>query len=465
MNMDDYFKQSFDPSNFEFKEEYWQGAKKLLDKDTSRRLIINRIAIAAALFMFMSLSAVLYMHTYNAEPSVIADEILLEKEPMAKINHEKASISNLSGTNAYSSANTNSGEEPTSDVSQKVETTVDERIMDQTVSTNPLVINDETPDYTAKPPHNKRKSTTSNNKTPSHVALLPDLDLPVTEISSSAKDYLAVVPVSHYQIELLPTNRRNKIKSQTNQFGFFTTQPFAFGSFSSGSFTAGVRSNYTTFIGSDFLAFPNFSRSGVRYMGYGASVNQQIPIKNNLFFETGIGLNIQMGDFSPSIRSVHLSFDFGPRENSIVLNPNELYSIQIPLFIGFSMKAHQLSGGILTSALTAVRGTHEYRSGILPWEPPSGNNYSQIQNGWLATDGFRNFLVSYGMRYNVQVSRFLQLSLSAQYRPFDWIDEDFGSYFDLESMSYVRPASEITNPLRRNVIIGVGMRYSYSWKR
>lgn len=476
MNIEEHFRQSFEDVNFEFKEEYWLGAKKLLDKEFAQRLFLKRMAIAASLILLLSTGSIYYILYDGSNQAVMVKE--MESSPSEYGTAQPPGenhLSNIQKNNNTIHENiiTKTSPESLPQVHENIKlhreqfsiTEKSEKAEHQqlNIGQEHLSSNDKIEKQSTQLVQNQLQEELQDNRANQIVNELEQKS--IAEIQPSGQEDAQIA--FFQKTDMIPSLNTRKVKRNSDYYSVFAHNPFghtaSIGTFS--SISPALRS--TTYLGTEVFAFPSLNNHGFNYIGYSASVQHQIMIKNNIFLETGILGTMRTGDFSPSVQSIHLSYDFGSRENAFLLRPREIYSLQVPVYFGVNMKRHQLSAGVTLAGLIGVRGTHEYQLDRFPWEDPTTNvsgPYQQIANGWLSSDGFRNYTLSYGLRYSLHLNRMVLLSVSVQYRPRDWVDDDFGSYFDIEKMEYVLPDLDLTNPLRRNLILGLGIRYGFYWK-
>lgn len=477
MNFEDSIRKSFDPNSFEFDEAHWEGAKSLLDKEFARRALYRKVFWVATINVLIA--ALLYcgINYYNNEevihPNFASTAISNQIDRNGVSDQYTANAPSLVVPGHIDNEATKNGEGILNDgIADAGTVGSDKRVLPEHSSVNadrnPVVTEVEevviiAPEVSSTITRTIPKSTGSTGRS---AVVIPDNNQPdilavaqqVVAESLRAQNFKSnpYSPVSFLESNF-PDNAI-VYSSQTSNYSIDPTST----NVSDGRFSMAPQ-KASNFASTEVMLFPGGSGNSFNFVGFTLGVGRQIPFGKQFFYEVGLRGAARIGEFSPSVRSTQLSFDFGPRQNEYQLRPSAVYSLQTPIFAGIDMNKHQFAGGIIPSFLLGVRGTSEYRGGLLPWEINNGSaaNANTLDRGWLDKSGFNNFALSYAVRYQYNISEGFQLGVSAQYRSRDWVGEDYGKFFDFDSMEYVYSPAEQRNMVQRNWIIALEMRYGF----
>lgn len=476
MNFEDSIRKSFDPDSFEFNEAHWEGAKFLLDKEFARRALYRKVFWLVAINLLIAALLYFGINHYNSKkeslPIFAATNNSIDRDGVSKEYTANApslvvpgSIHNeVTGKSERilqdGMSNTKIGQSM-KDVNTQAHSSIgSEDIIANTPITENQIVASNLTNQTSKPKFKSTGSTgasvplLSNEK---HEDILSVAQEIVAEsIRLQSDNSTQVSPVDFLESNFLSNTTIYSSHQTINSIESSITN------ISDGSFSMTPR-EAANFASTEVMLFPSGSSSSFNYVGFSLGLARQVPIGNQFFYEVGLRGAVRLGDFSPSVRSTQLSFDFGTRQNEYQLKPSAVYSLQTPVFVGVDLNKHQLSGGVVPAFLLGVRGTSEYRGGLHPWEINNnpGNTSNTLDRGWLDKSGFNIFALSYAVRYQYKISEGFQLGVSAQYRSGDWVGEDYGKFFDFDTMEYVYSPAEQRNMVQRNWIIALEMRYGF----
>lgn len=475
MNFEDSIRKSFDPSSFEFDEAHWEGAKSLLDKEFAKRALYRKVFWVATINVLIA--ALLYCGiNYNNNEEVSQPDFA-----STAISDEWDRVSDQYTANAPSlvvpghiqNADTGNGEGILNNgIADAGEAGSDKGVYPKhsTVKSDGNPIGPEleeigliAPEIAYTTTRTVPKSTGSTGRS---AAVIPDSNQP--DILAVAQQVVSESLMAqnfksnpYKPVSFLESNFPDNAMVYPSLTSTYSIDP-TITNISEGRFSMAPR-KASNFASTEVLLFPGGSGNSFNYVGFTLGVGRQVPFGKQFFYEVGVRGAVRMGEFSPSVRSTQLSFDFGTRQNEYQLKPSAVYSLQIPLFVGIDLNKHQLSGGVIPAFLLGVRGTSEYRGGLHPWEIDNNTtiNSNTLDRGWLDKSGFNVFALSYAVRYQYKISEGFQLGISAQYRSGDWVGEDYGKFFDFDTMEYVYSPAEQRNMVQRNWIIALEMRYGF----
>lgn len=476
MNFEDSIRKSFDPDSFEFNETHWEGAKILLDKEFARRALLRKVLWLVAINLLIAALLYLGINYYNGkeERQSIFTETNNSKDGDEVFNGYKDNASSQVVSGAVHNKATESNERILQDsmlstkVSESMKGVISEahRSSGSFDSINDIQITQNQVAASVLTTHTLKPISKSTGSTGASAPI--SLNTDHADILSIAQEIVLEPQLfqrdktdQYSSVDLLESDFPSNTTIYSSQPKISSIEP-SITNISEGSFSMTSR-KASNFASTEFMLFPSSSASSFNYVGFSLGIGRQIPLGNQFFYEVGLRGAVRIGDFSPSVRSTQLSFDFGTRQNEYQLKPSAVYSLQTPVFVGIDLYKHQLSGGVIPAFLLGVRGTSEYRGGLHPWEIDNNTtiNSNTLDRGWLDKSGFNVFALSCAVRYQYKISEGFQMGVSAQYRSGDWVGEDYGKFFDFDTMEYVYSPAEQRNMVQRNWIIALEMRYGF----
>lgn len=440
MNIDDLMRHSYKPESFQFDEKHWEGAKVLLDQKFAQRAFYKKVFIGSVLLLTIGLVALFIFPAFQAKLTdkevlntfIVHENRLSENDADSYSNENETIISsNVEGLISQSKQQLKS-ENSQSEDSQSFNADSGSSAM--------AVYQQEGEKYSQL--FGTEADDISQSALNADMQYLNDSEViedntALTEVQQIPTVDLALIAYNENSIEVgqwLDEDIDDRFYPEKQKENYFLATAIRF--------------------------YPSESGRPNDFVGLSFGGVYQRFMTNTLFLETGINLSIRSGNFSPSMASTQLSFDFDSRENAYVFRPSSVFIAEVPLMIGFETGKHQLSAGLLPAVLLGVFGDMEFREDLHPWEVDGTgyeSNYKSLERGWMDDQTFNRLSFSYSLRYMVTLGRNVQVGFSAQYRPSDWIGNNYGQYFDFNQMAYT---NDIIDPkLIRNWILGFDCRF------
>jgi len=478
MNIEDSMRKSFDPNAFEFNEAHWEGAKVLLDKEFAAQALYRHLIYTTIVLLFVGIVG---YHFLVNQASVLPDT-LEEEQYSSPLNVAAAPIDAVEESMTVGEqkdalppeteqlqieAKTNVGSQNNSISSSQNISMLKEGPSDTSNFDSPQVVESE---YTAGGERNSEAKLQSDSRVSMYTLdkglanEFSDNNMASSEsiMEEDLNEQLALHPRAFSVTPLILNELSTYVVTSLSGSGSRSALSDLAVSGNSKSIVRVQNPVAKTFIGTELMLYPTPSSNEFSYIGFSLGISRQIPIGRMYFLEAGLKGVARMGEFSPSQQSTQLSFDFAPRENAYVLNPSAVISMQVPLMVGFESGRSQVSGGVIPAVLLGVWGSSVFQGQLHPWESDMGGSQAidnTVGRGWLDNSGFNRFALSYGLRYHYTLNSSIQLGMSVQYRPGDWVGEDYGKYFDFRKMDYVYTSADQRNLIKRNWIVGFELRY------
>ncbi len=514
MGFEEDIKRPFDVPSFEFREEYWQAAQRMIDRDFRRRRWLRVLWITAGVGLVagsLILASAWFGDSATQEerqPAILPDPIAHTEQhdersgeevgqrdmsPVSAADHtsaesagvhagrpqglaENAAGSGQPGQSGRMLSTDDSGAEAADSrrtVSKQPAGASKEAVVTGDIQADPYLPDHSTvapgnkveTGMTAKEAHTSAAIPAKGDPAPQNGLARTEEDTRNTSVSqvltgqqgqmTHTGDMLATAPARSLPVALAPVQAQSVEAAVLPFVTVAAVEP--------GAITAAPRKS-RFFAVVESMQYPGADPQALRWLGLNAGIAWQQPVGRMLFVETGLRAAVRRGSYDASQISNQLDFDFGPRDNAYILRPKAVYSLQIPLLIGAELGRHQVSAGVLPAFLLGVRGTSEYGRYLHSWEgatPGDDRVYEVLDKGWIETDGFRRFALTYALRYQFRWTERLGIGVSAQYMPKDWIGADFGKFYNFDTDSYQVPNASGSFLVERNWIMGVELRYAF----
>lgn len=427
-NLDKYFRDNLNDRKFEFKDEYWLGAQQLLEADERRRKrrgLFWWFGGGLALLGLVSLGWVILSEKGSGEPTtkivsnstnpapatIVTAPILEEKNTTdtgvqtesseakaAKIhsgktlqNHQpptRKTIDNQQITNKKSRSlflNTTNNNTQTNQGKTSQSNALNNGAVATEIGSSQL----------AQQPSTGGQAQNENLTT--SVSENTDLGL----VRQTTPDFLAILPAfvrgDFGKKDLATSTQPTKIEVAKQR-------KLHFGLTASGLFRPGIGGGEKTLLG--FRIGPAI----------------RLELREGWYIGTGLAYQRRSGSFEATQLATARNYRFGLELDTLLLRPNSLHYLSVPLLLGWQHNQHQLEAGLQLDYLTGVHG--ESGSYQRQGEPPV-KHFTTEETGWIATDGYRRITPTAQVGYRYLLGKNWSVGVSANFTIGGILDSGF----------------------------------------
>lgn len=140
-------------------------------------------------------------------------------------------------------------------------------------------------------------------------------------------------------------------------------------------------------------------------IGFRTGLVARLDLSGNWYLASGLQYQRRSGTFEASKTAINRNYRFGVELDTVVLRPDGLHYLSVPILLGWERNRHQLEAGLLVDFLTGVHGA----SGkYVKTGQPATRQFQKSESGWIAQTGYRNWVptaqANYWYRLNQQFS-------------------------------------------------------------
>ncbi len=406
-NLDKYFRDNLSDRKFELKDEYWLGAQQLLEADERRRKrrgLFWWFGGGMAVLALVALGWVFWGEKETGEPATKlvpnSTNAASASDAISPILEEK----NTANTAAQTDINeANTAKIHSEETVQKSDNTTTKTIDNQQITgkksrslfSNATINNGQTSQSDAAGNSTGAAENSSQQTTASGQIQAKNLTKAANENTDlerqSAPDFLAILPAfvrSDFGKKDLATS------TQPTKIEVAKQRKLHLGLMASGMLRPGVGDGEKTLLG--FRIGP-----AIRF-----------DLRENWYLGTGLAYQRRSGSFEATQLATARNYRFGLELDTLLLRPNSLHYLSVPVLLGWQRNQHQLEASLQLDFLTGVHG--ESGSYQRQGEPPV-KRFTTEESGWIATDGYRRLTPTAQLGYRYLLSKNWSAGLSANY--------------------------------------------------
>lgn len=411
-NLDKYFRDNLSDRKFELKDEYWLGAQQLLEADERRRKRRGLFWWFGGGMALLALVALGWVFLGEKETSEPAAKVVTNSTNTALAN--KAASPTLEEKNTADKAAQTDNNEAKTDKIHSEETVQKSNIPTTKTIDNQQITGKKSRSLFSNATNNNGQSTkeqtsqadasgnstgstenSSQQTTASGQILSDNMTKAVSENTDlerqSTPDFLAILPAfvrGDFGKNDLATN------TQLQKIEVAKQRKLHLGLIASGMLRTGIGGGEKTLLG--FRIGP-----AIRF-----------DLRENWYLGTGLAYQRRSGSFEATQLATARNYRFGLELDTLLLRPNSLHYLSVPVLLGWQRNQHQLEAGLQLDFLSGVLG--ESGSYQRQGEPPV-KQFIKEESGWIAMDGYRRLMPTAQLGYRYLLSKNWSAGLSANY--------------------------------------------------